>query len=200
MGIRVDRIRVEGCTAAPGLSLSAVQLGSSVALMLRNSLIAGNDVSNGSAVGLNLKGGVGYALNNTIALNTSANINGYVGLTASNSGGTSLTVANNLFDLNSNTVAPRIDIRVGNGVTLVNNRFSGLDGIPVSNTGSSTGPAGFGGNDYELARTSPARDAGAAFAALLQGTLDVYGRPRVTGSAVDLGAAEFALLFADGFE
>lgn len=200
LGIRVDRVRVEACATAAGIMAPAVSLSGSGPMIVRNSLVAGNDAGLSVPVSLAAKGSVGYVLNNTIANNVSANVNGFAGISASGNGAATLTLANNLFAGNVATTAPRIDIRLGPDVALVNNRYTGLFGNPVSNSGGSSGAAGFGENDFELAPESTARDAGAFFVPVLQGTLDLAGRPRVQGSAVDLGALEYVPLLKDGFE
>jgi hypothetical protein len=200
LAIRVDRVRVESCTSATGVNSPAVSLGGSAGVILRNSLVAGNDAGASVPVSVNAKAGAGWVLNNTIADNTSANVNGFVGIAASGGDGAAVTLANNLFEGNMPPNGPRIDIRVGPNVTLTNNRFTGLSGTPLANTGSSTGTTAFAPNGYELSEPSTARDAGASFAALLQGSSDLAGKPRVMGSAVDLGALEYSPLLKDGFE
>lgn len=178
LAIRVDRVRVESCTSATGVNSPAVSLGGSAGVILRNSLVAGNDA--GASVPVS--------------------VNGFVGIAASGGDGAAVTLANNLFEGNMPPNGPRIDIRVGPNVTLTNNRFTGLSGTPLANTGSSTGTTAFAPNGYELSEPSTARDAGASFAALLQGSSDLAGKPRVMGSAVDLGALEYSPLLKDGFE
>jgi hypothetical protein len=200
VAIRVDRVRVEACTSAAAAPAPAASLTPGNGLIVRNSLFAGNDTGASPALTVSAQGSVGYVLNNTIANNVSANVNGYAGLAASTGAGGSLTLANNLFDGNVATAAARRDVRVVGGVTLLNNRYTGLSGFPLSETGSSSGSAGFGDNDYELAASSTARDAGAFFAPVLQGNFDLYGRPRVQGAAIDLGAGEYVPLLSDGFE
>lgn len=202
MGIRLDRVWISNCTtpANGGVDAPAVSLVSSSSLVVRNNIIVDNNPGVGVTVASALKGGAGFIINNTIVDNASANVNGFVGISSSASNMASITMANNVFDRNIATAAGRVDIRLGTGVSLQNNRFTGLFGVPVSNTGSSTGAAGFANGSYELALASSARDAGAFFAPAIQGTLDIAGQPRVFGSAVDLGAFEFAFVFADGFE
>jgi len=202
-GIRVERVYITNCSVATnsGIDAPAVSLVSTSALLVRNNVIENNSNGTGVIFSSAVKGGVGYILNNTIVNNTTGNINGFTAISTSGSNGTSVLVANNLFDLNVATVASRIDIRVGNDVTLQNNRFTGLSGVPVANTGSTSGPAGFlEPGDYNLTANSPAVDAGAFFAPILQGAFDIAGQTRIYGSAVDLGAFEFTLLFRDGFE
>ena len=86
------------------------------------------------------------------------------------------------------------------GVSLQNNRYTGLSGFPDAESGSSTGNAGFAIGGYQLDTASSGRDAGAFFVPQLQGTLDPAGEQRVQGSAVDLGALEFPVVFRNGFE
>jgi len=202
MGILIDRVWVEGCTTATGVSAPAVGLSSNSSLVVRNSLIAGNNSGISPAVTLAVRAGLSnLVLNNTIAKNTSADSSGWVGLFVSASNGATLKLANNLLDGNIATVGTRTDIRVvGSGTTLQNNRYTGLSGTPDSETGSSTGSAGFDGVSYDLSAASTARDAGTFFLSFFQGTLDAVAQPRVQGSAVDLGALEYANLFRDGFE
>lgn len=202
MGIRVERVWITQCSVATnsGVDAPAVSLVSSSALLVRNNVIENNSNGTGVIFSSALKGGAGYILNNTIVNNTTGNVNGFAAVSTSASGEATVVLGNNLFDLNTATAANRVDIRVGTGVTLTNNRFTGLSGFPDSNTGSSSGPAGFFGTGYDLAKTSPARDAGAFFAPIIQGTQDIAGQWRIYGNAVDLGAFEFTLLFEDGFE
>jgi hypothetical protein len=197
----VDRIHVEGCVSTTHIDASVVELSASTGVVLRNSLIASNDAGVSLPVSVSVKGGPGWVLNNTIADNTTANTNHFVGLAASASNGGTLTVANNLFSGNVGSGAVRYEIRLGMGVALLNNRFTGLSGTPASNVGSTSGPAGFMPGGFDLSPMSPARDAGANFAAAVQGELDVAGRRRVRGSAVDLGAYEYhGTFFTSGFE
>ena len=200
VAIRVDRVRIEACSVAAGFNSPVVSLVGTGGTILRNTLVAGNDSALSPPVTMAVRGGAGWVINNTFADNTSANTNGYVGISAAGSNGAIVTLANNLFDRNVATVGLRYDIRVANDVRLVNNRFTRVAGVPIEEIGSSSGAAGFGSNDYELARTSTARDAGAYFGPALQGATDAAGQLRVQGSAVDLGAFEFPGVFADGFE
>ncbi len=202
MGIVVDRVWLEGCTTAVGVSAPAVGLSSDSALVMRNSLVVGNNSGTSPPVVLVVRAGLSnLVLNNTIAKNTSADSAGWAGLFVSASNGATLKLANNLLDGNVATAGTRKDIRiVGTAITLQNNRYTGLDGIPSAESGSSTGSAGFNGNGYDLAAASTARDAGAFFIPFLQGTLDAAATARVQGSAVDLGALEYQQLFKDGFE
>jgi hypothetical protein len=198
--IRVERVRVEACSTAAGFSSPAVSVAARGGLIVRNSLFAGNDSALSPPVQIAARNADGWVLNNTIVDNVSAYINGYVGFNAVSSDGGVLTLGNNLFDRNLATAGLRTDIRVVGEVRLRNNRYTRLWGTPIDEVGSSTGAAGFASNDYELARTSTARDAGAFFVPSLQGATDVVGQVRVQGTAVDLGAFEYSEVFADGFE
>jgi len=201
MGIRLDRVWVEGCNTTINFNNPVVSLSTNSVLNVRNSVFVGNNSGISVPLSFVVRNTVGYVLNNTIANNTSAEVNGYAGLFVSASNMATLTVANNLFDGNVATAHARVDIRVQTaGVSLQNNRFTGLSGTPDANTGSSTGSAGFSGSSYELDAASTARDAGAFFAPILQGTLDAAAQARVQGSAVDLGALEYSFLFRNGFE
>jgi hypothetical protein len=201
MGIVLDRVWIEGCTSSVNFSNPVVQVTSSATLVVRNSVFAFNNSGIDAPVILGLKGGTGYVLNNTIAINTSANTSGYAGLFMSTSNGATVTMANNLFDGNIATANSRVDVRLtSTGVSLQNNRLTGLSGTPAAEVGRTTGSAGFSGNSYNLSASSTARDAGAFFATLVQGSLDAEGQRRVQGTAVDLGALEYPLLFQNGFE
>jgi hypothetical protein len=200
MTIRIDRVRIQGCSTAPGVAAPAAGMVSSTGLTLRNSLIADNDVGTEVPINTVVRGGAGWVLNNTFADNLSANVNGYVGINASGSNGALMTLANNIFDGNVATAAARRDIRIGTGVNLINNRYTGLAGVPNNEVGSTTGPAGLVPGEYALTPTSTARDAGAAFADSLQGTRDLANAVRVGGTSVDLGALEFPGIFSDGLE
>jgi len=201
MGIIVERVWVEGCTTTSNFNNPVVSLSSSTSMVVRNSVVVNNNSGVSVPFVLALKGGAGFVLNNTIANNTSAESSGWVGLFASASNGATVTLGNNLFDGNVATAFARVDIRLpAAGFTLQNNRFTGLSGTPDVNTGSSTGSAGFNGSGYDLSASSTARDAGAFFTPILQGTLDVAAQARVQGSAVELGALEYPNLFRDGFE
>lgn len=203
MGILLDRVWIESNTTQAGLSASTLQLISDSGLVMRNCLIANNNSGAAPAITAVVRAGQSnLMLNNTIAKNTSAQSSGYVGVTVSAREGASMVLANNLFDGNIATASSRRDIRIvdGSSVSLQNNRYTGIFGPITSETGSSTGPAGFLGNGYDLSPSSTARDTGAAFTPLFQGALDVAGTPRVQGSAVDLGALEFSFQFRNGFE
>ena len=203
MGITLDRVWIESNTTQAGLTTPTLALNTDSGLVMRNCLIANNNSGAGPAIYVvTTAGQSNLMLNNTIAKNTSAQSSGYVGVSVSAREGASMVLANNLFDGNIATASLRKDIRIveGSSVSLQNNRYTGIFGPISSETGSSTGPAGFLGNGYDLSPSSTARDAGAAFAPLLQGNLDVAGTPRVQGSAVDLGALEFAFQFRNGFE
>ena len=204
LAVVLDRIRVQQCVAAPTTGAAAVSIFADQGVVVRNSLFVENDAGQDVPVRISITGSDdGYILNNTFADNASSSSIGTTGLTAVSSEPPSLLemiVANNVFDRNTASAAERADIRVFGNVRLINNRYAGVYGTPLEDTGSSTGSAGFSGDDYQLAAGSSARDAGAYYIPLLQGSLDYYGRSRVAGSAVDLGAAEFATLFGDGFE
>ena len=202
MGIRVERVWVENCVSMtdPAINSPVVSLISSVALTLRNNVFVNNNAGVSVPVNFAVKGGVGFILNNTIANNTSANVNGFAGIAGGGSNGGVVTMANNIFDGNVATAASRIDVRIGEAVTLQNNRFTGLSGVPVANSGSTTGSAGFRAGSYELAITSTARDAGAFFIDLIQGDFDFNRTARVQNGVIDLGAFEFPMIFDGGFE
>jgi len=200
MGIRLDRVWVANCTATSNVTGAAVSLASSASMLVRNSVFANIDAGGGLPLSVVLKAGVGYVLNNTIADNVSANVNGFVGLYANATNGAALTVSNNLLDGNVATAHARVDVLVGTGVSLQNNRFTGIFGVPVANIGSSTGSAGFISGSFQLSSSSTARDAGAFYAPIIQGVWDVAAQQRVRGSAIDLGALELQLLLEDSFE
>lgn len=107
MGIRLDRVRVEACTSTNGFDAPAVNLSTESTLIVRNSVWAGNDTGIWVPLSLVVRGGPGYVLNNTFANNTSANVDGHVGLNAVASTGAAVTLGNNLFDGNVATAAPR---------------------------------------------------------------------------------------------
>lgn len=202
MRILVDRVWIEGNVVNSGVSAPAVRLSSRSGLVLRNSVIAGNSSGVSPPVIIQaLAGQSNYVLNNTIAFNTTAHAMGYAGLFSGTSNSASLVLANNLFDGNIATTGARFDIHVNtSGISLQNNRFTGLSGTPDAQSGSSSGPAGFAEFGYGLDANSPARDAGAYFAPLIQGSLDAAAGQRVRGVAVDLGALEHSAIFSDGFE
>lgn len=202
MGILVDRVWVEGNMTQSGVSAPAVQFSSNSGLVVRNSTFAGNNAGVAPPVIVAARAGQSnLILNNTIARNTSAHNSGFAGIFIVTSNGATLTLANNLFDGNIATAGGRTDIRlVSTGVSLQNNRYTGLSGTPVSVIGSTTGAAGFNGNGYDLAPNSTARDAGAFFVPLFQGSLDAAANLRVQGNAVDLGSLEYSTVFEDGFE
>ena len=202
MGVLLDRVWIEGNTTQAGVSAAALQVTCESGVVVRNSLVAGN--TSGPSPPASIVVGAGQSnlvLNNTFAFNSSSSPLGNAGLFLALSPGASLLLANNLFHGNIATAAPRVDIRLATaGISLQNNRYTGLFGVPASEIGSSTGPAGFNGNGYDLAASSTARDAGALFVPLLQGAFDAAGNRRVQGSAVDLGALEYSDVFRDGFE
>lgn len=202
MGVLVDRVWVEGNMTAAGVSAPAVQFSSNSGLVVRNSTFASNNSGVSPPFIVAARAGQSnLILNNTIARNTSAHDSGFAGIFVVTSNGATLTLANNLFDGNIATAGGRTDIRlVTAGVSLRNNRYTGLFGTPDSVIGSTTGAAGFNGNGYDLAANSTARDAGAFYVPLFQGTLDAAASMRVQGSAVDLGSLEYSTVFEDGFD
>ena len=173
-GLLVDRVWIEGNTTQAGVSAGALQLNSSSGVVVRNSVVANNNSGTAPPANIFVRAGQSnLVLNNTFASNTSAQPSGFVRLVVGQTNGATVLVANNLFHGNIATAAPRLDIRLNtSGISLQNNRFTGLSGFPSAETGSSTGPAGFNGSGYDLAGNSTARDAGALFAPLFQGVLD----------------------------
>ena len=201
MAIRIDRVRVEACSGSGSNTGPAMSLGSSVGVILRNSVIAGNssaDSGSGVRIGA-FSGAQAFVLNNTIAYNSTGDDGGIAGLEVIASPPGQATVANNVITGNSASAAQLFDLRVFGNVTLLNNRYVRRTGLPLAENGSSIGETALEG-DVRLPDGSPAIDGGAFFAPILQGTLDLHGSARVQDGVVDQGAVEYVTLLKDGFE
>jgi len=89
----------------------------------------------------------------------------------------------------------------GSGMFLTRVHHGKRGGVPTSNISPSTGDPGFANyNDPHLRADSILIDSGVANPVGGSGTFDAGGRTRVLGGAVDVGAFESDLLFANGFQ
>lgn len=89
----------------------------------------------------------------------------------------------------------------GSGMFLTRVHSGKRGGTPTSNISPSTGDPGFVAyNDPHLRADSLLIDSGVTNPLGGSGTFDASGLPRVLGDAVDIGAFESELLFANGFQ
>jgi len=89
----------------------------------------------------------------------------------------------------------------GSGMFLTRVHYGKRGGVPTSNISPSTGDPGFTHyNDPHLRADSILIDSGITNPLGGSGTFDANGLPRTLGGAVDVGAFESELLFADGFQ
>ncbi|WP_257388606.1 hypothetical protein [Tahibacter caeni] len=89
----------------------------------------------------------------------------------------------------------------GSGVFLTRTHYGSLRGTPAANLSPSSGDPGFVAYNNPRPRAdSILVDSGIANPQGGSGTFDADGRTRVLGPAVDIGAFESELIFADGFQ
>ena len=209
--VLLDRLRLlDNDNSGPGGGLLIRNLADGL-VVLRNSLITGNSATDGAGVIVVSRdaGAITQLLNNTIAGNHATSQNAAAG-------GFSIGFS----DPSVGTVELRNNAIVGNtrgaivsaaeayaypssaGFASINNAYAVAPAGNVTATGSLVGPPGFVGNgNFRLAEASPLIDAGAELAPDDASSHDLDYRPRIAGSAVDIGAYEFDnVVFADGFE
>jgi len=115
------------------------------------------------------------------------------------------TLSNNI--LWNNNANNAVDFHADTGHLLLNNDIGTSAGFTADFVSAGNlsvdpqfAPCGFLCFSYRLARSSPLVDAGTNTPPGGLAVSDIYSGPRIVGGAVDIGAVELDVLFADGFQ
>jgi len=191
-------------TAAIGSS-AALAVSTGGVMTLRNNLFANNTANVASAMNLYNSTGHAYVSNNTVAYNvlTAAPI-GNASVIYGGAGAAYAVFVNNIILYVNSDVGD--DIALNSRMTLIDNDFGASNGAP---DGASIGNVGvdpkfvdgLNGN-FRLKPGSPLINVGDDTTNALLGGISAYdldGNARTVGTAIDFGAYESDVLFADGF-
>jgi hypothetical protein len=172
-------------------------------LHVLNNVFFGNTAAVDGAAELFSTSSESYVNSNTIIANSADTATGVGGVRMG--GNTHYNVSNNIFWNNNANGA--VDVFFATGHLVNNNDWGTVAGGPpdVASFGNvSLDPqfaaCGIFCVSYSLARSSPLIDAGFNFPPGGLTSVDIFGRPRIDSGVVDIGAAEFTILFANGFE
>lgn len=204
--LNFDNVSFRACSGVPNGGAAALRtdLGGNVLFAMRSSVIAGNQVSTGNAIGLAALGGGTYSLtNNTIAYNSSTGGGG--GLYLSGFDTDFFRMTNTLLHANGTGGQNLRDFLLEPNVRGVfnNNHYTFTNTIPAAVTvaATSSGDPGFqSATSLQLRANSPLRDNGMNNAPGGLSTFDYTRNPRILGGQVDRGAYEYDGLLVNGFE
>jgi hypothetical protein len=191
-------------TAAIGSS-AALAVSTGGVLTVRNNLFANNTANVSSAMNLYNSDGHAYVTNNTVAYNvlTAAPV-GNASVVYAGAGAAYAVFVNNIIIFVNSDVGD--DIALNSRMTLIDNDFGASNGVP---DGASIGNVavdpkfvdGPNGN-FRLKPGSSLINVGDDTTSSVLGGIsafDLDGNARTVGAAIDIGAYESDVLFADGF-
>jgi hypothetical protein len=175
-------------------------------LRVRNNLLVANSAATDGGVELYSMGTTAYVNSNTVIANTTDAATAAGGLRL---GGTAhFSLSNNILWSNNTNGGADLIASNANGHDRLNNDIGTSGGAAQSassagNLSVNPGFAACGGPvcfSFQLSRSSPLVDAGIDAAPGLLATLDLLQGPRIVGEAIDIGAYEEDVLFANGFQ
>ena len=191
-------------TASIGIS-AGLAVSTSGVMTIRNNLFAANTANKSPAMNLYNSAGHAFVTNNTVAYNTltASPVNNasviYGGL-----GAAYAVFVNNIFVYINSGAGD--DIALNGRMTMIDNDIGVSNGVPE---GSSIGTVAVdpkfvdvNNNDFRLKPASTLINAGDDTTSSLLGGIsafDLDGNPRTVGTAIDFGAYESDVLFANGF-
>ena len=197
---------VEGCYFIGNRAddfAGALSIGTAGTIKLRNNVFAANDAAVSGAIELVANGAEAWVISNTIVGNRADVDTAAGGLRIG--GGAHFTLSNNILWNNTTGGAP--DLKADSSHTRLHNDIGTSTGMPgdVASVGNVSvepqfTPCGFLCLSISLARSSPLVDTGINAAPGGLSTTDIFGKPRIIATTVDIGAHELDELFIDGFD